>query len=192
LEIGVIVAISQNGVIGRDGKLPWEGKLQADMEHFKKLTIGSWVIMGRKTYLSIPARFRPLPKRMSVVLTRGDDLGWVGPFVEWSCEAQEVLDRHAEAVPYILIATGIDEALRAISEVDPAASVFIIGGAEVFAQTLERSDVRHLSVTTVQAEFDGNVRLSIDLSSWKLVNSEKVKPDQFTKYPCQFDEYVRK
>lgn len=71
MPVTLIAAVSANNVIGKDGGIPW--RLLKDMKHFKELTLGKVVVMGRKTYESIPARFRPLPERVNVVLTRQRD-----------------------------------------------------------------------------------------------------------------------
>ena len=106
--IALVVAHSANRVIGRDGGLPWH--LPADLRHFKELTTGGTVVMGRRTYESIPERFRPLPGRRNLVVSRG------------GCDAPEVFG-------------GVDEALDAAG-----GDCFVIGGGEVYAQALARAD----------------------------------------------------
>jgi dihydrofolate reductase len=107
--IGLIWAQAANGVIGRDHGIPWH--IPEDMKHFREVTTGSTVVMGRRTWDSLPPRFRPLPGRRNVVLTR---------CVTWTAEGAEV-------------AHDLDEAL--------VGDVWVIGGADVYAAALPRADV---------------------------------------------------
>lgn len=86
--IALVAALSRNRVIGRDGGLPWH--LPGDMAHFKRLTAGKTVVMGRKTYESLPERFRPLPNRLNVVLTRN---GFEAPGAEIHHSLATALER---------------------------------------------------------------------------------------------------
>ena len=123
--ITFVLARARNGVIGRDGKLPWH--LPADLKHFKALTMGKPMIMGRKTFESFPA---PLPGRRHVVLTRDPD---------WSADGAEVVH-------------SVDEALALAGE-DAA----VIGGAEIFALFLDRADRIELTEIHLDAEGDASV-----------------------------------
>ena len=123
--ITFVLARASNGVIGRDGKLPWH--LPADLKHFKALTIGKPMIMGRKTFESFPA---PLPGRRHIVLTR--DRGWSAPGAE--------------------VAYSVAEAL-ALAGGDSA----VIGGAEVFALLLDRADRIELTEVDIAPEGDAVV-----------------------------------
>lgn len=126
-QLVVIAAVAQNGVIGRDGQLPWH--LPEDLAYFRRVTQGHPVLMGRRTWESLPARFRPLPGRRNLVLTRQRG---------WQAEG-------AEAVPDWPTA----KALLAGSE-----KVFLIGGAEVWASLLPEADA--LWLTEVQADVAGD------------------------------------
>ncbi|MDQ1686315.1 MAG: dihydrofolate reductase [Frankiaceae bacterium] len=106
--IGLIWAQSRNGIIGRDGGLPWH--LPEDLAHFRAVTTGATVVMGRRTWDSLPARFRPLPDRRNVVLTR--DRSWSAPGADVAHELTEAL-------------TG---------------DVWVIGGASVYAAALPYAD----------------------------------------------------
>src|SRR4051794_17891478 len=86
--VALVVAHARNGVIGRDGALPWH--LPTDMQHFRELTTGGTVVMGRKTYASIPDRFRPLPGRRNLVLSR--DPTYTAPGVEVFGDLDAALD----------------------------------------------------------------------------------------------------
>ena len=111
--VKMILAVSQNGVIGNDGKLPW--KIPEDLKRFKKLTEGNVVIMGRKTYESIG---KPLPNRINIVLSGS-----------WKMSKDYPDD--------ILIASNLQEALE-ISSSFPGKEIFIIGGESVYRESLER------------------------------------------------------
>ncbi len=124
MKIAIVVAMAANRVIGRDNQLPWH--LPADLKHFKQLTLGKPVVMGRKTYASIG---RPLPERTNIVVTR---------------------DRDYEA-PGCVVVHSLDEALAAAGE---AAEVMVIGGAGIYRQVLPRTDTLYL--TEVHAEFEGD------------------------------------
>lgn len=130
-KIGLIWAQSEGGVIGLDGVMPWH--LPEDLAHFKQITLGCPVIMGRKTWDSLPERFRPLPGRRNIVVTRD---------AEWSADG-------AEAV------SDPDEALKLAAEGLTADEwVWVIGGAQVFAQIMDRAD--RIELTEINADFEGD------------------------------------
>jgi dihydrofolate reductase len=143
------IARARNGVIGRDGALPW--RLKSDMAIFKALTIGKPVIMGRKTWDSLP--LRPLPKRMNIVLSRDGSFEPKGAVVcETFAEAVQIAREQAED-------DGVDE-------------VCVIGGAALFELALPKA--RRLYLTEVDAEVEGDVRLSdFDESLWRVVREER-------------------
>ena len=124
MRISLLLAMSENRVIGRDGGLPWH--LSADLKRFKKLTLGHVVIMGRKTFESIG---RPLPRRRSIVLSRDPAYAPEG----------------AEA------AASLDEALARAADED---EVFVVGGAGVFAEALPRADRLYLTRVHAEVEGD--------------------------------------
>jgi dihydrofolate reductase len=127
--IGLIWAEAEGGVIGRDGGMPWH--VPEDLAHFKALTVGAPVIMGRKTWDSLSPRFRPLPDRRNIVVTRRHD---------WSADGAEV-------------APSVDEALELAAQGD-VDRVWVIGGAQVFAETIGRAD--RLEVTELDLAVDGD------------------------------------
>ena len=136
-----VVAAAENGVIGRDGAMPW--RLKSDMQHFKALTIGKPVVMGRKTLISMK---RPLPSRTNIVMTRDASFQAAGAVVCLSRAA--ALD----------VARG--DALRRF-----ATEIAVIGGAEIFTQWLDLAD--RLEVTEVHAAPDGDTHLAaIDKTVW--------------------------
>jgi dihydrofolate reductase len=136
------VARARNGVIGRDGDLPW--RLRADMRRFRALTVGKPVIMGRKTWESLPRR--PLPGRLNVVLSRQPEYEAEGAVVCVDfAEALEIAREHAAE-------DGVDE-------------VCVIGGAALFALTLPRA--HRIYLTEIDGEPEGDVRMpALDERGW--------------------------
>lgn len=126
-NITLIAAIGQGGVIGAGGQLPWH--LPEDLKHFKRLTTGKPVIMGRKTWLSLPPQFRPLPGRTNIVLSAG---GW------------------QPDVPGVLMATSLQHALQQAGSVP---EVMVIGGAQVYALALPLA--HRLELTEVDVAVPG-------------------------------------
>lgn len=142
------VARSRNGVIGRDGGLPW--RLKSDLALFKQITMGKPVIMGRKTWDSLPRK--PLPGRMNLVLSRDGSFEPQGAIV---CE------RFEEAV----------QIAREEAEDDGADEVCVIGGEALFALALPKA--RRLYLTEVDVEVEGDTRFpDFDESEWREVRRE--------------------
>jgi len=127
VRVALVAAVARGAVIGRDGTIPW--RLPEDVAFFKELTTGHVVVMGRRTWESIPERFRPLPGRRNVVVTRNP---------EWAAEGAER-------------AGSVEDAL-ALAE--GAERVFVIGGAEVYAAALPQAD--DLVLTEIDLEVDGD------------------------------------
>jgi dihydrofolate reductase len=134
--IGLVWAQAANGVIGRDGTLPW--RLPEDLAHFKALTLGTTVIMGRLTWESLPPKMRPLPGRRNIVLTRHTDADFEG----------------AE------VAHTLEEAL-AMSETD----VWVMGGAQVYAAALPLAE--RLVVTELAKLVDGDAYAPVIDDAWQ-------------------------
>ena len=128
--------MANNRVIGIDNTLPW--RLPEDLKHFKALTTGHHILMGRKTYESLG---RPLPGRTSVVITRSADL----------------------QLPGCIVATSIDDAIAACND---DAEVFFIGGAELYRQALAYAD--RIYLTEIQSDFEGDAWFpDFDRSQWQ-------------------------
>ena len=160
-RITVIAAVARNGVIGRDNALPW--RLPADMKHFKELTIGHTVIMGRKTYDSIG---RPLPGRTNIVLTRSADFQAEGVIAAAS------LQRALE------IAAGAEE-------------VMIIGGSRVYELALPGAD--RLYITHIEESYEGDAWFpEFDPTQWRVIASESHAPDLKNPCAYRFVTYERK
>ena len=148
MEIVLIVAVAENGVIGAAGAMPW--RLKSDLQRLKALTLGKPIVMGRKTFVSIG---RPLPKRTSIVVTRDPDFRAVGAVVT------------TNLADGIAIATG--DALRRF-----ATEIAIIGGAEIYAQSIGRAD--RLEITEVHARPEGDTRFAaIDVLQWEEVARQR-------------------
>ena len=126
MPINLIFARARNGVIGKDNQLPWH--LPEDLAHFKRTTLGQPVIMGRKTWDSLPPKFRPLPGRTNLVVTRQAD---------WQAAGATVAHSLAQA-----------QALC-----DPSQEVWVIGGAEIYAQALPYA--RKAVITEIDLTVDG-------------------------------------
>ena len=126
-EVVIIAAVARNHVIGCDNRLIWN--IPEDMAHFKTLTAGHTVVMGRKTWESLPPRFRPLPNRRNIVISRQADY----------------------AAPGAELADSLENALKLAST---AATVFVIGGEQIYAQAMGIAD--RLEITEVDLEPDGD------------------------------------
>lgn len=139
-RFNLIFARAANGVIGRNNELPWH--LPEDMAYFRKQTAGAPVIMGRKTWDSLPPRFRPLPGRTNIVITRQ---------LDWQAEGA-------------VVAGGIEEAVAACKKLH-APEAWIIGGAQIFAESMPRA-TRAL-VTEIHRDFDGDAFAPVFDASWR-------------------------
>jgi dihydrofolate reductase len=127
MKLHLIYARARNGTIGKDGQMPWH--LPEDLAHFKRVTLGQPVIMGRKTWDSLPARFRPLPGRVNIVITRQAD---------WQAEGA-------------LRATSIEDAMPLCGD---APDAWIMGGAEIYRQAEPLASTA--VVTEIDADFEGD------------------------------------
>ncbi|PIN73488.1 dihydrofolate reductase [Candidatus Woesearchaeota archaeon CG10_big_fil_rev_8_21_14_0_10_45_16] len=148
--ISIIVAMTKDRVIGRDNDLPWH--LPEDLKNFKSLTTGNTVIMGRKTYESIPQKFRPLPNRHNIVISRSMPM--------------------AEG---ITVARSVEEAVIKAREIGKEA--FIIGGGTIYRQSLPFTDRMYISY--VAKDYEGDVRFpKFEEREWIVEREEKF--DEFT------------
>lgn len=167
IKISMVVAVAQNGTIGRDNDMPW--RLSTDLKRFKALTLGKPVIMGRKTWESIG---RPLPGRLNVVISRNADFAVQGATVVHSLEeAIEVAKNHAEQAQ-------IDE-------------ICIIGGGNIYTQAMPMADIVHL--THVLADIEGDTGFpELDPAEWQVIASENVPVGEKDNYPTRYCVYKRK
>ncbi len=145
-RIGLIWAEARGGVIGAGGGMPWH--VPEDLAHFKRTTHGAPVVMGRRTWDSLPPRFRPLPGRANIVVTRQAD---------WAADGA-------------VRAGSVDEALGFAAS-DAADWIWVIGGAELFARTIDRAD--RLVVTELDLDVDGDT-FAPDRAGWRLVRADPV------------------
>ena len=154
-NLSLIVAMTANGVIGRNNGLPW--RLPADLAHFKRLTMGKPIIMGRRTWESLPGL---LPHRTHVVLSRDCDYPVNGAFLVHS----------------------LDEALATFGDVE---ELMVIGGADLYAQALPLAS--RIYLTQVHAEVEGDVHFpQLDLSLWQEVAREDHAADARNPHPYSF------
>lgn len=143
MKLHLIFARAANGVIGKDGVMPWH--LPEDLAHFKRTTLGCPVIMGRKTWESLPPRFRPLPGRTNVVVTRQQ--GWLAAGA-----------RVAHSLP------------EAIAQCGEVADAWIIGGGEIYAQALSLASTA--VVTEIEASYEGDAYAPQFGPNWQEVSRE--------------------
>lgn len=160
-RVTLILARARNGVIGAAGGLPW--RLPEDLQFFKRTTMGHPIVMGRKTWTSIG---RPLPGRRNVVVTR--DRGFSAPGAE--------------------VVHSLDEAIGRCAETD---EVFVIGGAQLYADALPRAD--RLLLTEIDADFDGDTFLPAPApETWTEASREHHPPTDTRAYAFDFVDYRRR
>lgn len=166
-RIVLVVAVASNGVIGRDGDLPW--RLPSDLKRFKQLTLGKPVVMGRRTWDSIG---RPLPGRPNIVITRDPAFSAPGAQVVASLDdALAAARREAETL-------GVDE-------------ICVIGGGQIYAQVFDRADILH--VTHVDADVEGDTRFpDIDPASFEKVVEEEIPRGEKDSHAMRFVTWRRK
>ncbi|MCK5018335.1 MAG: dihydrofolate reductase [Candidatus Peribacteraceae bacterium] len=162
MTISLIVAASENNVIGRDGELPWD--LPDDLQFFKDKTSGHPIIMGRKNYESIG---RSLPGRTNIIITRQADY-------------------EAEGCTIVL---SLDDALNISKEVEDD-EIFIIGGGEIYRQSIEIAD--RIYLTRVHAKIEGDVYFPELGDEWEEVSSVKHEADERHEYAFTFKVFKKK
>ena len=159
-RLSIIVAMAKNRVIGAQGAIPWH--LPEELKRFKRLTLGHHIIMGRRTWESIG---RPLPGRTSVIVTR----------------------RRGYSAPGATVVHSLDEAVAACGADD---EIFVIGGAELYAQALARAD--RLYLTTVNAEVAGDTWMpEWAASDWREITAESFPADDKHRYAFRCGVYER-
>jgi dihydrofolate reductase len=160
--ISLIAAVSINGVIGKDNKIPW--KIQTDMRRFTHLTKGHTVIMGRKTYDSLPSKFKPLPDRRNIVVTH---------------------NRLFEAPGCIIVHT-FEDALEQAS----SGEVFVIGGSQLYAQALPLA--HRLCLTYVHTSCEGDAFFpEYNPTAWHLSLQEKRHKSEIDEFDTTYTVYLR-
>jgi len=160
--ITVIAAIASNKALGKDNDLILH--LPADLKRFKKVTTGHYILMGRNTYESIG---RPLPNRTTIIITRNKN------YFKEGC----------------LIANSLEQAIEMAK---PAAQIFIIGGAQIYKETIAKNVAVQLDITLVHHSFEADVFFpEIDLKIWKEVAREDYKADEKNDYDYSFVSYQK-
>jgi dihydrofolate reductase len=155
MKISIIVAMDANGVIGHDNELPWH--LPADLQHFKKTTMGKPILMGRKTYESIG---RPLPGRTNIVITR---------------------DSRYQAAGCVVV-NSIDAAMEVAGEQE---EIMVIGGAEFYRQVLPHTNTIYL--TRIHATFDGDTAFpELKDADWREVERSDQAADEKNPHDYSF------
>ena len=139
-RVNLVLARATNGVIGKNNALPWH--LPEDMAHFRRLTSGAPVIMGRKTWDSLPSRYRPLPNRVNIVVTRQAD---------WSAEGAVRVSGFTEAV--------------ALCEQQLAREAWVIGGAQIYEAAEPYAD--RAMITEIDREFEGDAFAPVFDAPWR-------------------------
>lgn len=155
MKITIVVAIAKNNMIGCANKLLWH--ITEDLKHFKQITSGGTIVMGRKTYESIG---KPLPNRRNIVISRNKNLYIDG------CE----------------VYSSIDEMIRNLADVG---EVFIIGGGEIYNQTLPLA--KKIELTVVERDYDGDTLFpEIDYSKWEITSNKRYDRGINYDYPFSF------
>ena len=168
MKMAMIVAMDEGGFIGREDRLPW--RLASDMARFKRLTEGAGsnsVIMGRKTWDSLPDSFRPLPERVNIVMSR--DTGWLAEGAETALYVGRAIE--------LAFAEGSEEC-------------WVIGGAQVYEMFLDR--VSEIHVTTVHTNDSGDVKFpGWDRSEWSEEVIESLDSDDENECPSTYSVWTR-
>ena len=166
MKVIIIVAVSENGVIGNKNNLPWH--LPDDMKFFKEKTKGCAIITGRKNYESIPEKYRPLPGRYNIVMTTQKDY----------------------EVPSTVFKTdNIEDAFEA-AYLKPCDYAFVIGGGEIYREALKHG-VSEIFLTRVHANIEGDVTFpELNMENWKLVEETHHPADEKHQYAFTFSKYI--
>ena len=165
IPVALVVAVAENGVIGRDGGLPW--RMSSDLRWFKQITMGKPVVMGRTTYESIG---RPLPGRPNVVMTRQPGFAPDGVTI-------------AASWPDAL------SAARRLAGEAGAGEVCVIGGAQVYAAALPDADVIYL--TRIEAAVAGDTALPLEPDGWRAEVLARIEPGPKDDHPARIERWAR-
>lgn len=167
MRVSLIVAIAENNGIGKDNDLLWH--LPNDMKYFKEKTLNHTIITGRKNYISIPKKYRPLVNRTNIVLTRNTE------FKEEGCIVKHNIQ---DAIEYAL--KNEDE------------EIFIIGGGQIYKEVLAENLIDRMYVTHVHETFEADTFFpKIDNSIWKKIHELTVKADEKNPYQHSFAVYEK-
>ena len=161
MKVSLIVAVSENGVIGKDNDLIWH--LPKDMKFFKETTMGHHVIMGRKNFESIPHKYRPLPNRTNIVITRQSDYKAEG----------------------CVVVNSLEEALK-VAKSNEENEAFIIGGGQIYKLAVDSDLVDRIYLTRIHHSFDGDTFFPELNSDWIELKREDYFKDDNHKYDYSF------
>ena len=161
MRVSLIVAVSENGVIGKDNDLIWH--LPKDMKFFKDTTQGHHVIMGRKNFESIPHKFRPLPNRTNVIVTRQSG------YVAENC----------------VVVNSMEESIE-VAKKNGDTEPFVIGGGQIYKVALENNLIDRIYLTRIHHTFDGDTFFPNLSEDWKVIAREDCKADEKNKYNYSF------
>lgn len=163
MKLTLVAAVARNGVIGRDNAMPW--RLPEDLKHFRSVTMGAPVLMGRRTWDSLPTALKPLPGRRNLVITHNS---------HWAAEG-------AEAAP------SLEEALRYLADVPV---VYVVGGAQVYTQALKHAD--ELILTEIDCDYEGDTYFpTFDRNRFKEVARETHRAAPPNDFSFSFVTYQR-
>ena len=166
MQIVLIAAVAENGVIGRGGTMPW--RLKSDMQHLRRSTMGKPVVMGRKTYESL--HIKPLPGRTNIVVTRDKDF----------------------TAPGVLVTPSLDAALQAArgDALRRGSDIMVIGGAQIYAQAIPLAE--RLEITHIHAQPEGNSLFpAIDPAVWREAERVAHPAGADDDAPYDFVSYLR-
>jgi dihydrofolate reductase len=166
MKISIVAAYDQNRLIGKANQLPWS--LPHDMKRFKTLTMGNFMIMGRKTFESVEA---PLPGRTSIVVTR--QAGYTAP-------------------AGVHVVKSVGEGVE-VAEKEDVTEVFLIGGEEIFRLALQENLINVMYLTEIHAAFEGDTFFpDFDKTLWQETEREHFEPDARNAYAHDFVTWMRK
>ena len=166
MQCSLIVAVDQQGGIGKNNDLMWS--LPADMKFFKETTTGGVVILGRKNYESIPERFRPLPNRLNIVISRNN---------AYECPGAELVH-------------SLSDAIELGAKLQPDAKQFIIGGGEIYRWALTDDLVNEMFITHVDHTFDADTFFPLDaMEGWNAETIAQHEVDEKHAYAFTIKRY---
>lgn len=161
MRVSLIVAVSENGVIGKDNDLIWH--LPNDMKFFKETTQGHHVIMGRKNFESIPHKFRPLPNRTNIIISRQSD------YVAEDC----------------IVVNSLEDSLK-IAQKNGDVEPFIIGGGQIYKLAIENNLINRIYLTRIHHSFEGDTFFPNLSEDWKIIERKDFVADEKNRYNYSF------
>ena len=167
ITISMIAAVSSNGVIGRDGDMPW--RLSTDLKRFKAVTMGCPIIIGRKTFLSFGGK--PLPGRQNIVISRSQ--------------------YEADGITHCFSLESAIETAKETARNDNKDEIFIVGGGQIYDLAMSVAD--QLYITHIDAEIDGDTKFpEIVQNDWEITHQEHVPAGEKDNYPTEYVIYRRR